>query len=102
TSYNINSGDAGSLVRLTPTSVTSYTVTTSLVSGFFFWVQNYGTAEADITCSGHTFDGASTLVLQPGQGAFVMTDGSQYYTSRGGKQWSTTATQTGLTNNLGS
>jgi len=53
-------------------------------AGWSFHVQNRGTSTVTITPTTSTIDGTTKLVLRPGQGAYVKSDGTNYYTERAG------------------
>ena len=66
--------------------LTSFRMTTSasFSNGFYSFIQNRGTNTVTLSRGSATIDGASAnLVLQPNQGVFVMTDGTNWFTERG-------------------
>lgn len=85
TSYTYLSSDRGKLVTHTNASTISAGLsqaTGSFGSGWFMLVQNRGAGTLTITPTTSTIDGASTLVLTAGQGAFVVSDGTNWYTMK--------------------
>lgn len=88
TSYTIAGSDQGKLVTFTNAAAIAVTLpqagTGVFVSGFLFWIENRGAGTLTITPTTSTIDGAATLVLNVNQGCMVVSDGTNYFTMRGG------------------
>ena len=86
TTYTFLSGDRGKLVTQTNAAAIADTLpqaTGAFGAGWFTWVQNRGAGTVTITPTTSTIDGAATLALTTGQGALIVSDGTNYYTMRG-------------------
>jgi hypothetical protein len=86
TSYTYLSGDRGKLVTHSNASAIAGALpqaTGAFGSGWFAWVQNRGAGTLTITPTTSTIDGSATLALTTGQGALIVSDGTNYYTMRG-------------------
>lgn len=85
TTYTYVTGDRGKLVSHSNASAIAGTLpqaTSTFGAGWFMLVQNRGAGTLTITPTTSTIDGASTLVLSSGNGAFILSDGTNYYTMR--------------------
>jgi hypothetical protein len=97
TTYTYLAGDSGKLVTHTNASAIAGTLpqgTGAFGVGFSMRVQNRGAGTLTITPTTSTIDGAANLVLRTGQGAFIQSDGTNYFTERGMAQmpkWITVA-----------
>ena len=86
TTYTYLTGDRGKLVTHTNAAAIAGTLPqagTSFPSGWAVDVQNRGAGVLTITPTTSTIDGAATLVLLPGQGIKLVSDGTNYFTQRG-------------------
>lgn len=88
TSYTFVDGDRAKLVTGTNASAQSYSLpqagaSSQFVGGWFVDVQNRGAGNLTITPTTSTIDGASSLLLSPGQGIRIASDGTNYFTKRG-------------------
>ena len=88
TTYTFVDGDLGLLVTGTNAAAQAYALpqagaASQFVNGWFAWAHNRGAGALTITPATSTIDGATTLVLQTGQGAMLFSDGTNYYTMRG-------------------
>ena len=95
TSYAIVDGDRAKLVTASNAAAQAYTIAqagaaSAFQAGWYVDVKNISTNAAGIvtiTPSTSTIDGASTLVLNPGRAARIVSDGTNYQVSlSGGKQ----------------
>lgn len=87
TTYTYLAGDRGKLVTHTNASAIAGTLpqaTGAFGANWFMFVQNRGAGTLTITPTTSTIDGSATLALTTGQGALIVSDGTNYYTSRGG------------------
>jgi hypothetical protein len=89
TTYTYVNGDAGKLVTHTNGSAIAGTLPQAGSGGNFaanWWmdVQNRGAGTLTITPTTSTIDGAATLTFTTGQGARIVSDGTNYFTQRGG------------------
>jgi hypothetical protein len=89
TTYTYVNGDAGKLVTHTNASAIAGALPQAGGSGNFaagWWIdiQNRGAGVLTITPTTSTIDGASTLTVSSGQGARIVSDGTNYFTQRGG------------------
>jgi hypothetical protein len=89
TTYTYVNGDAGKLVTHTNASSIAGTLPQAGSGGNFaanWWmdVQNRGAGTLTITPTTSTIDGASSLTVSTGQGARIVSDGTNYFTQRGG------------------
>lgn len=85
TSYTYLSSDRAKLVTHSNASSIAAGLpqaTGSFGAGWFMLVQNRGAGTLTVTPTTSTIDGAATLVLTAGQGAFVISDGTNWYTFR--------------------
>lgn len=84
--YTAVAGDSGTLIVLNSSS--SITLTLPASPPFATWnihVDNIGTGEAVIARNGLNIDGvASNLNIAQFQGVYITTDGTNYFTARGG------------------
>jgi hypothetical protein len=86
TSYTYLAGDLAKLVTHTNASSIAGTLpqaTGSFGAGWFMQVQNRGAGTLTITPTTSTIDGASSLALATGEGVFIGSDGTNYFTQRG-------------------
>jgi mucin-19 len=85
TSYAIQTTDAGTLITFNNSGAVAATLsvatTTGFTSGFSFSAQNTGTGIVTITPTTSTIGSKSALVLYPGEGAQVSSDGANYSVS---------------------
>jgi hypothetical protein len=89
TTYTYVNGDGGKLVTHTNASSIAGTLPQAGSGGNFaanWWmdVQNRGAGTLTITPTTSTIDGAATLTFTTGQGARIVSDGTNYFTQRGG------------------
>lgn len=85
TTYTYLSGDLGKLVSHSNAASIAGTLpqaTGSFGAKWFMFVQNRGAGTLTITPTTSTIDGAATLVLTTGNGAFIVSDGTNYFTAR--------------------
>jgi hypothetical protein len=87
TTYTYVTGDRGKLVTHTNAASIAGTLPQAGSAGFetkwYAWVQNRGAGTLTITPTTSTIDGAATLALTTGQGALIVSDGTNYFTMRG-------------------
>jgi hypothetical protein len=87
TTYTYVTGDRGKLVTHTNAAAIAGTLPQAGSAGFetkwYAWVQNRGAGTLTITPTTSTIDGAATLALTTGQGALIVSDGTNYFTMRG-------------------
>lgn len=86
TSYTVLSTDRGKLVSMNNAGAIAVTLpqaTGSFTTGFMFWIQNIGAGTATITPTTSTIDGQSSLALSQYQGVWVVSNGTNWYTTRG-------------------
>jgi len=88
TTYTYLNSDGGKLVTHTNASAIAGTLPQAgsggnFASGWFMAVQNRGAGTLTITPTTSTIDGAANLVLTTGQGAWIFSDGTNYFTERG-------------------
>lgn len=86
TSYTYLSGDRAKLVTHSNASAIAGALpqaTGAFGSGWTMFVQNRGVGTLTITPTTSTIDGTTTLALTTGQGALVVSDGTNYFTMRG-------------------
>jgi hypothetical protein len=86
TSYTYLTGDYAKLVTHTNASAIAATLpqaSATFPANWFMFVQNRGAGALTITPTTSTIDGATTLVLNQNEGALVVSDGTNYFTSRG-------------------
>ena len=86
TTYTIQASDCNKLVSLSNAGAVAVTLpqaTGNFALGFAFNAQNRGSSNVTITPTTSTIDGSASLVLLPGQGCVIWSDGSNYYTQRG-------------------
>jgi hypothetical protein len=88
TTYTVLTTDDRKLVTFTNGSSIAVTLpqanSTTFKAGFFFAAQNRGAGTVTITPTTSTIDGAASLALATDQGAFIFSDGTNYFTMRGG------------------
>ncbi len=94
TTYTYAKGDKGKLVTHTNAAAIAGTLPVASTTGAGWWmdVQNRGAGVLTITPTTSTIDGAASLVLIAGQGARIVSDGTNYYTQRGAAKTPTPAT----------
>lgn len=82
TSYAIVTGDENKLLTFNNASSVavslSQATTTGFTSGAFFHLVNRGAGAVTITPATSTINGSATLVLNQNQGAFIVSDGTNY------------------------
>lgn len=86
TTYTYLTGDKGKLVTHSNASAIAGTLPqagATFPDGWWVDVQNRGAGTLTITPTTSTVDGAATLVLVAGQGARIVSDGTNYFTQRG-------------------
>ena len=96
TSYTYVGSDRGKLITHSNAAAIAGTLaqaTGTFGANWYMWVQNKGGGALTLTPSVSTIDGVSTLTLNAGQGALIVSDGANYFSVRGGS-----ATGGGLTN----
>ena len=86
--YSISPNDASRLVTRTNAGAMADIlpqagVSSSFLNGYWFEYQNRGAGVATLTPTVSTIDGVAALVFQPGQGARIFSDGTNYFTGRG-------------------
>lgn len=106
TSYAYVNGDAGKLVTHTNAGAIAGTLPQAGSSGNFaagWWVdvQNRGAGTLTITPTTSTIDGATSLTFATGQGARIVSDGTNYFTQRGGAGASSGGGGTSITGTSG-
>lgn len=83
--YTIIQNDCGRLLSFN--NAAAIAVTLGAASGFtqpfWFWVENRGAGAVTITATG-TIDGAGTLTVNQNKGALIQSDGTNFFTERGG------------------
>jgi hypothetical protein len=87
TTYTYQTGDRGKLVSHSNASAIAGTLpqaSASFPSGWFVDVQNTGAGTLTITPTTSTIDGVSSIVLVTGQGVRIYSDGTNYFSMRGG------------------
>jgi hypothetical protein len=85
-SYTLLGGDSGKLVTFNNSSAVSVTLpraTGSFGAGWHVRVRNLGSGAVTITPTTSTIDGATSVVLQTGQGLVIASDGTNYQTWKG-------------------
>jgi hypothetical protein len=88
TTYAFVDGDCSKLVTFTngssiAASLPQAGASSLFVAGWWMHVENRGAGTLTITPATSTIDGAATLVLGTNQGAYIGSDGSNYFTMRG-------------------
>lgn len=105
TTYTVLSSDLGKLVTLSNASAVAVTLpqaTSAFGAGWYFRAQNKGAGTVTITPTTSTINGAATLTLTTGQGAHIVSDGTNYQVISGlGAVNSTSAAHTAGTIELG-
>ena len=103
TSYTVAFSDEGNLLTFNNSSPVVVTLpqagSAGFPSGWFIFVENKGSGMLTITPIASTIDGASSLPLAQNQGVLLVSDGTNYATSRGtgsGGGGSGTVTSVGL------
>jgi len=87
TTYTVVAADNGKLVTFSNASSVAVTLpqaTTAFSIGWSCFVHNKGAGTVTITPTTSTINGGSTLVLTTGQGALIVSDGTNYQTNSGG------------------
>ena len=84
TTYTYAKGDKGKLVTHTNAAAIAGTLPIASTMGAGWWidVQNRGAGTLTITPTTSTIDGAATLALTTGNGARLVSDGTNYFTLR--------------------
>ncbi len=84
--YTVVESDFGSLIRLTSSITLSLTSTSSLEDGWNCEIRNDFTSPAIVNPSttSQTIDGASSMIVMPGDSFGLRTSGSLWHTVRGG------------------
>jgi hypothetical protein len=86
-SYAIASSDGGQIVSLSSGTYT-FTLPSPPSSKWGVFIQNAGTGVLTVSPGGLNIDGSSSsLTLYDGQGVYISTDGTNYFTSRGMQVW---------------
>jgi hypothetical protein len=83
TTYTVVTGDRGKLVTFnnaSPVAVTLPQAISTFGSGWYFFVKNLGAGNVTITPTTSTIGGGATLILTTGQGALILSDGTNYQT----------------------
>lgn len=82
TAFTVSSANQAVLINWTGSSGTiTLPLTTVVGANFYFHVRNSGTSILTLTPTGSaTINGASSINLNPGDSAFVVTDGTNWYT----------------------
>lgn len=89
TTYTVLSADWGKLITLSNGSAVAVTLpnaaadTTSFPAGWFVDVVNLGVGTVTITPTTSTIQAAATYVLRTGQGARIVSDGTNYFVHAG-------------------
>ena len=88
TSYTFVDADRAKLVAFTntgavPASLPQAGASSTFQAGWFSDVENVSSPLVTITSTTSTIDGATSLALGQGQGARIISDGTNYYTQRG-------------------
>jgi len=82
TTYTIAASDNGKLVTINNAASVAVTQpqagTAGFANGFFYYIFNRGAGAATITPTTSTINGNATLVLNQGQGARIVSDGTNY------------------------
>lgn len=89
TTEAIQDADRGKLITATNGSASAYSIAQAgqggnFLAGWFTDLENTGAGAVTITPSTSTVDGAATLIVLAGQGTRLFSDGSNYFTQRGG------------------
>jgi hypothetical protein len=87
TTYTVVSADATSLTTLNNASTIAVTLPqpgTTILGGWYADYSVIGAGPATFTPTSSTVDGTSSLTLYPGQGIRIVSDGTNYFTQRGG------------------
>jgi len=86
TTYTVLTGDRAKLVTHSNASAIAVTLPQaggSFPAGWYYWAQNRSTGIVTITPTTSTIDGASSIILGLNQGVLIVSDGTNYFTSRG-------------------
>jgi hypothetical protein len=87
TSYTVVDGDRGKLIAQSNAGAIAYTLPNAAGAGFdagwYVAIQNRGAGTVTITPTTSTIDGAASLALTQNQGAWIFSDGTNYFTQRG-------------------
>lgn len=81
TTYTVLATDVGKLVTLSNAASIAVTLpqaTGLFTTGFWFYIQNIGVGTVTITPTTSTLNGDATLTLTTGQGAMIVSDGTNY------------------------
>ncbi len=88
TTYTVLTGDRAKLVTHTNGSAIAVTLpqanSTTFAAGWFYCTQNRGAGTVTITPTTSTIDGVSSVALLTAQGGCIYSDGTNYFTNRGG------------------
>lgn len=87
TTYTFANADSGLLVTFNNAAAVAVTLnhpqSGQFANGWWVLVENLGAGTVTLTPSGSTIDGGSSLAVPTNQGVIVVSDGSNYFTSRG-------------------
>jgi hypothetical protein len=86
TTYTVVSGDWGKLVTCTNASAIAVTLpqaSSTFPTGWSTTIQNRGVGTLTVTPTTSTIDGSASLSLLTNQGVLIVSDGTNYFTSRG-------------------
>jgi len=103
-SYTFISGDIGKLVTFSNASSVAVTLpqaSASFPSGWYINVQNRGVGTVTITPVTSTIDGGINISITTNTGIVIWSDGTNYYTLRGGLAGNQTITLSGDTTGSG-
>lgn len=84
--YTVVQSDCGKLLSFNNAGAVAVTLPgpASFTIPFWFLVENRGAGAVTITPSSGNIDGGANLVVNQNKGAVIESDGSNYYTMRGG------------------
>jgi hypothetical protein len=87
TTYTVASGDATQLTTFNNASAIAVTLPqpgATILAGWFADYSNINVGPVTFTPTSSTIDGAASVVLYPGQGIRLVSDGTNYFSQRGG------------------
>lgn len=88
TTETVNDSDRGYLVTFSNASATAASIAQAgnasrFLAGWFCQLKNIGAGLVTLTPATSTVDGAATVVLRKGESLFIISDGTNYITTRG-------------------
>ena len=88
TTYTVQDSDRAKLISHGNASSVAVTLpqanSSTFISGWFVMYQNTGAGTITITPTTSTIDGAASITLEQDRGVIICSDGTNYYTYRGG------------------